>query len=335
MNFISCLFRRYRAAAWLGAVSIIAFFATNALAQIVPPAGLDPRGQLRLQMGDSAEMGPGGEGHDPRRFVYEPIIWDPTIVYQGIGVKSKCILVFTGPATLTVLSSTGGNDSGDIGVGPDSLGVPDGPKGVACYRFSSNKNEAIEFSLGPDTIDPTTIDANAFYGLELDVEVKKNAKLFLEVLIGGSVVETYELRTGSNIVPGEEGATIFNCAAQSDSGPDAGIKDNCRWIIAELGQSFRMWAAQGEASWEGGGDFVGDAYENNSIIYLAHAEDIGALGCVTGDAPGGTDTSGIGDGENDAACKVTRLDSEEAEPVDLLVEYRLRVPHARRRCRGL
>ena len=56
-----------------------------------------------------------------------------------------------------------------------------------------------------------------------------------------------------------------------------------------------MWAAQGEASWEGGGDWAaaGAAYDNNSIIYLADADDIGSMGCdhpAGGDATEDTDT---------------------------------------------
>lgn len=289
--------------------AILMASAAGSLAQIVPPSGLPDRGQLRLQMGDAVEAGPGAIGHVPRRFVHVP-----TGLQQTIGIRSKCILQFGGPYALTALASSGGDGSGDIGVGPDSLGVPNGPKGVACYRFTDNENEVIEFSLGSDTLDPSLIDANAFYRLELDVEIKKNALLLLEVMIGGSVVQTYELRSGSNIDPSdpaaseEPGSLIWNCAASSDSGPDSGESDNCRWIINEIGQSFRIWAALGEGSWEGGGDFAGSAFDNNSVIYLTHAQDIGALGCATGQAPGGTDTSTIGDGTNDAQCSVTRLD---------------------------
>jgi len=312
MQFADPLFRAQLRAArtFLGSgllVVILTAIAGPLWAQITPPSGLPDQGQLRLQMGQSVEAGAGGIGHAPRRFVHTP-----TGLQQIIGVKSKCILQFGGPYALTALSSTGGNGSGDIGVGPDSLGVPNGPKGVACYRFSYNENEVIEFSLGTDTTG-SMIDANAFYRLELDVEIKKNALLFVEVLIGGSVSETYELRSGSSIDPTDPnasdtpGAKIWNCNAQSDSGSDAGRNDNCRWVIEELGQTFRLWAAVGEGSWEGGGDFAGDAFDNNSVIYLTKAN-IGALGCETGSAPGGTDTSTIGDGINDAQCTVTRLD---------------------------
>lgn len=294
-------------------------FATGVHAQIAPPGGLPDKGQLRLQMGTSVEPGPGLVGHAPRRFVHVAPEMDLTNngLQQTIGVTNKCILAFGGPYSLVGMTSTGGNGSGDIGVGPDSLGVPNGPKGVACYRFTDTKNEVIEFSLGADTNDPNLIDANAFYRLELDIEVKKNALMFLEVLIGGSVSAIYELRTGSNIDPAdpdassEPGAKVWNCNAQSDSGSDAGRNDNCRWIINELGQGFRLWAAIGEGSWEGGGDFIGDAFDNNSVIYLTEAQDIGVLGCIGGaggNAPGGTDTSTIGDGISDAQCAVTRLD---------------------------
>ena len=301
--------RQFHFAAGSLVAFFLATFAFNAFADDpVPPAGLPDQGQLRLQMGIDVESGPGAIGHVPRRFVHVP-----TGLQQQIGVTKKCILQFAGPYSLTTLTSTGGSGSGDIGIGPDSLGVPYGPKGVACYRMTANLNEVLEFGIGGDTINPSLIDANAFWRLELDVEVKKNARLFLDVLIAGSVSATYELRSGTSIDPtdpdasDELGSLIWNCNANSDSGSDSGPNDNCRWVIDELGTSFRIRPGAGEASWEGGGDFSGNAYANNSVIYLTKA-DIGVLGCETGSAPGGTDTSTIGDGINDAQCTVTRLD---------------------------
>lgn len=302
------IFQQSRTAAVTLVALFLAAIAFDAFAQPVPPLGLPDKGQLRLQMGTSVESGPGAIGHNPRRFVHVP-----SGLQQQIGTTKKCILQFAGPYSLTTLSSTGGNGSGDIGVGPDSLGVPNGPKGVACYRFTANLNEVLEFGLGAHTIDPSTIDANAFWRLELDVEVKKNARLFLDVLISGTVSATYELRSGTSIDPtdpdasDEPGSEIWNCSAQSDSGSDSGPNDNCRWIIDELGNEFRIRPGSGEGSWEGGGDFSGNAFDNNSVIYLTKA-DIGVLGCESPSAPGGTDTSTIGDGVNDAQCQVTRLD---------------------------
>jgi hypothetical protein len=284
------------------AVAVIAWYAVEATAQIAPPNDLPDRGVLRLQLGESITE---GGLHAPRRFVHE------VYGYQIISARSKCLMdPVSGP--LAVLTAAGGR--GAVGVGPDSIGVFDGPKGVACYRISADEGESIQFVLGED-ISTADFKANAFYSLNLDVEVKSNAEILLEVLIGNTVAAKYYLRSGGSIVDPivdgegstEPGAPFFECGAASDSGPDAGKFDNCRWIINELGNGFRIKTLAGEASWEGGGDWGSDAYANNSLIYLTDAA-IGALGCENNPSPESTTTTTIGDGINDAQCTVTRLD---------------------------
>jgi hypothetical protein len=100
---------------------------------------------------------------------------------------------------------------------------------------------------------------------------------------------------------------ILNCQAQSDSGPDSGARDNCRWTVDVLGQAFRLVALNGEGSLEGGGDFGTNAYANNTLIYLTKAA-IGALGCSSSQVPQGTNTATVGDGTTTAQCGVTRVD---------------------------
>ena len=318
------------AAGTLPAVFLLAI-ASNAWAEFpgAPPFDLPDRGQIRLQLGEDLEIEAGLPiDHDPRRFVYlrplEPAanVGDyPTGVEQLIGAQSKCLLTLSG-AELVALSTTGGNGSGRVGVGPDSLGTPDGPKGVACYRVSANKNETIDFALGtdttaaPDTEDPLpagAIDANAFYALALDIEVKKNANVLLEIMINGSVTETFELRSGGSHDPDDEypdqGGPIWDCSAKSDSGPDSGLLDNCHWEVNAIGNGFRLRNADGssgEFSWEGGGDYftAGTAFAHNSVIYLTKAEDIGALGCD----PDNNSTAEIGGGSS-AACSIVRQDT--------------------------
>jgi hypothetical protein len=270
-------------------------------AMAAPPFGLPDRGVLRLQLG-STTLG----GHQPRRWIHElDGLPGPE---QSIGVVGKCGYG-TDLDQLTVLTATGG--LGQVGLGPDSIGVSDGPKGVACYRISSGIREALTFSLGADA---SLIPANAFYRLELDIEVKSNAEFVLEILQGTAVTATYRMRTGSSIRAGEGTANpeandkIFNCTARSDSGPDSGAGDNCRWIVNELGQSFRLIPVAGEGSLEGGGDWGAAAYANNTAVYLTEGV-IGALGCgPQSNVPLSEDTSTIGDGINDAQCSVTRID---------------------------
>ena len=61
------------------------------------------------------------------------------------------------------------------------------------------EGEAVKFGTGSDIAGPM-IQANAFYRLELDIEVKRDAEFLLEVLIGGSVSAEYFLRSGGSII---------------------------------------------------------------------------------------------------------------------------------------
>ncbi|MBL8199598.1 MAG: hypothetical protein JNK40_01380 [Chromatiales bacterium] len=287
-----------RTAATLG-LTLLAF----AAAAQTPPFGLPDRGVLRLQLGTSVKE---GGLHTPRRFVHEP-----SGLSQAINQSGKCGLALGGPTSLAVLTASGGR--GTLGLGPDSIGVYDGSNGVACYRLTATIKEQIRFGLGADVAALAAIDANAFYRLELDLEVKQNAEFLLQVLIAGNVVDEFRLRTGGSIVAGQ-GSTapgsadkILNCAAQSDSGPDSGARDNCRWTIDALGQEFRLIPVRGEGSLEGGGDFGAAAYANNTLVYLTEAA-IGALGCNSSQVPQGTGTVPIGDGGSTAQCAVTRVD---------------------------
>lgn len=286
------------AAALLG-LTLLSF---GASAQ-VPPFGLPDRGVLRLQLG--TQVTDGGL-HAPRRFVHEP-----SGLSQAINPSGKCGLALGGPTSLAVLAASGGN--GALGLGPDSIGVFDGSKGVACYRLTASINEQIKFGLGSDVTGLAAIDANAFYRLELDIEVKQNAEFLLQILAGGSVIDEFRLRTGGSVVAGEGSTSpgsadkILNCTAQSDSGPDSGSRDNCRWAVDALGEEFRLIPINGEGSLEGGGDFGAGAYANNTRIYLTEAA-IGALGCNSSQVPQGTGTVPIGDGGTTAQCAVTRID---------------------------
>jgi hypothetical protein len=282
---------------------MLLLFAVQASAQQAPPFGLPDRGVLRLQLGSSVTD---GGLHSPKRFVHQP-----SGLSQAIQPSGKCGLFLGGPSSLATLTPSGGN--GTLGLGPDSIGVFDGSKGVACYRITASIGESLRFGLGADVSASPSIDANAFYRLVLDVEVKQNAEFLLQILAGGSVTGEFRLRSGGSIVAGE-GSTapgsadnIFNCTAQSDSGPDAGARDNCRWTVDALGQEFRLIPLAGEGSLEGGGDFGSAAYANNTLIYLTEGN-IGALGCNSPQVPQGTGTPTVGDGIDTAQCGVTRID---------------------------
>ena len=284
------------------AAIVLAIFACQASAQ-APPFGLPDRGVLRLQLGDTAQE---NGLHSPKRFVHQP-----SGLSQSIDFNGKCGLFLGGPSSLAVLTAAGGLNT--MGLGPNSIGVYDGRSGVACYRISSSAGESVTFGLGADVSASTLIDANAFYRLELDVEVKQNGEYQLQIIAGGAVTAKYRLRTGTSIIAGQGSYSpgspdhIMNCSALSDSNPDEGAADNCRWIVDAIGQSFRLIPLFGELSLEGGGDFGTAAYANNTLIYLTKG-DVGALGCQTPQVPQGTNTSIVGDGVNTAQCGVTRID---------------------------
>jgi len=189
-----------------------------------------------------------------------------------------------------------------------SIGVYDGPNGVPCGRVSYDKGEAIEVKLGSDIPG----DVFAFDRLELDVEVKGDVKLTMEVKFG-SRVNQYHLWTGAAV--GSAGAddeprvlrpgdNVYRCKAASDSGPDSGASDNCRWIIEDVGSSFKITLEAGEFSLEGGGDHV-DPLGKRSFIYLAEPD--GTLDC--GQSADSVDT------EDGVACTVDRLDNENCTAV--------------------
>ena len=244
------------------------------------------------------------------RFVYEGFT-DPVFQRFYAPGKGSCLLAWTaGDPRLAELTPGGGALKELPGFGPTSIGVYDGPKGTPCSRVSTYANESLTFALGADT--RGIIGANAFDRLELDIEVKGNARLELTMYIAGSIGRTYELRTGSSVVSGvglnpnadgtlpvsDAANRIVNCSARSDSGPDSGPSDNCRWIISDLGQTFTIRPLAGEFSLEGGGDWGGTlAYDNNTLIFLTHVEE-GDLACggATGQIP-------IGDGSAAAACR--------------------------------
>jgi len=264
-------------------------------------------GVLRLQLGTA------------NQFAYQPDLTLNTLTeFQGItaGEKGSCLMNWASGGVnvdLARLVPYGGAGAAMPGFGYTSIGVYDGPKGTPCSRVDASTNEYLRFGLGNYT--RTNIGANAFDRMEIDVEVKSDAKLLLNTYIAGSLTGTYELRTGGSIVPGEgfgptsTGAPpeadpahrIVNCSARSDSGPDSGPNDNCRWIINDLAQSIDIVAVNGSFSLEGGGDWAGtDAYENNTLFYLTHVLE-GSFSYCSGSAT----LPSIGKFE-DTGCTVTR-----------------------------
>jgi hypothetical protein len=194
---------------------------------------------------------------------------------------------------------------GTLGWVSTSIGVYDGPQGTACGRVSFDKTEAIGLALGSGipALAIGATPANAYDRLEIDVEVKGDVDLSLAVTFEGRTT-TYRLLAGSGVVPAgtadpenkvlRPGDQTYKCSAATDGGADSGSRDNCRWIIEDLGTSFKIIPHSGEFSLEGGGDFD-NVIANRTFIYLTEAD--GILDC--GDTIS-ADSSRI-------SCEVTRL----------------------------
>lgn len=200
---------------------------------------------------------------------------------------------------LVTLAAKGGR--GDLGYVATSIGVFDGPQGTACGRVSFDKGESLTLALG-DYLEKYS--ANAFDRLELDLEVKGDTKLRIDVMFNGAVTNSYYLLAGAAVVggsPDQIGKELtpldntYKCSASSDSGPDAGASDNCRLIINDIGDELVITPEQGEISLEGGGDF-GLLEGTKTYIFLTEAD--GIFDC--GDTAISSDET--------MSCSVTRLD---------------------------
>jgi hypothetical protein len=293
-----------------GMVVVLAGFGQAAAAQTV-----NNKGTLELQFGTSASNVvlklPDGSGASQ---ALRPLR------------RNDCRLSSASTTGLLDFSATNQGSAAPVGLVSGSMGVYSGSSGTPCGRFDANLNQTLTVALGQTTQDKVG-DNTVFYRLELDIETKKSLSVDLEVLVadgsgGFAVFDTYTLRSGSSVIAGqgsiEPGSKIFNCNAQSDSGPDAGALDNCRWEIDALGHGFRLRPTAGEGSLEGGSD-TGIF----SKIFLTEAV-IGVLGCgVESTVPLGEDTTTIGDGQQTAQCTVTRIDPSEVggtceEPVSYI-----------------
>lgn len=251
------------------------------------------KGRLRLQLGTT------------NQFVYESLTttgYSPSL-YQPFGPEGKgsCLITWytTGVANYAELARLipgGGLGASQPGFGATSLGVFDGPKGTPCSRVSNYANESLTFALGGDTTRVGgPIEANAFDRLELDIEVKADAALQLVTYVG-SGIETgrFHLLTGASItssaaapqangqpVESNLATPVVSCSARSDSGPDSGPSDNCRWVISGIiGQSFTIRPLYGEFSLEGGGDWesTGLSAQRQTFVYLTSLAE-GSLTC--------------------------------------------------------
>ncbi len=134
---------------------------------------------------------------------------------------------------LTLRGSTGGSFSPSLAsYASGSLGVKEKKSGTSCYQVNapsaSRSSSASARECAPRSA--RTPSPRAAY---LDVELKGSARVLATAKLGSTVVGTYEVQSGSSIgLPTPADHTPFVCTSSSDSGPDSGINDNCRWPIS-------------------------------------------------------------------------------------------------------
>lgn len=218
-------------------------------------------------------------GSDGTRFVYsnngDPI----TQVIPAPG--NNCKVTING-----ALAQITGSDQGP-GMKDGAIGVKTGgSSGVPCSRVDSTENLTVSLKGVPDAVKAS-----------LDLEFKGAVRVDIVVKRDGTVVNTFQIRAGGGIVPGQgvNGSTsvpytvtataaqpIGNCRNASDSGPDSGPNDNC-YVTIEPSSSFDSVTFQpvmGEMSLKGSWDFGNDpAFD--TIFTLAGYD--GELGCTEQD----------------------------------------------------
>ena len=277
--------------------------------------------------------------------------FDSYAQYFNVPKKTKCIVDLnawgseipgSGPPKIVGVQAHGPYPQ--VGLVTGSLGVFDNSNGTSCGSMSVGEELVFDSLKG------------GFDRLELDMELKGNAIFELTINPGSATEHTYWLYSGTNQQPGKEGvvkdgamnpasypagwmtgdalpaSAERNCAGASDSGPDSGPSDNCRWVINDVGGSFRLRPTHGEGSLEGGGDYVGSALPTGSttadtLIYLTTLIDVGTLSC-SGSADPDNRTAMVYSPTDDAAqCMVTRIRtppySESGGACDYLLNYKL------------
>jgi len=235
--------------------------------------------------------------------------WDGAIpvVTQNIAAGGNCLINQPSSPSLVSLQTSPADRAG---YKDHSIGVKSGGStGVPCSRVDGSETLTILLAGG--------LADNVMLSAELDLELKKNAVVTATFLNNGvGVGPTLEVRSGTNVsaLPVDDTApftaistaadTSDNCGGSSDSGPDSGPSDNCRWTI-DPGVEFdavRLSATSGEVSLEGGGDFGTDP-ANDSLFFLKFN---GTLACG--------DTISVSDGVltgtftrlNEGACETVK-----------------------------
>ncbi|MDH3426766.1 MAG: hypothetical protein OEM22_08885 [Acidimicrobiia bacterium] len=190
-----------------------------------------------------------------------------------------------------------------VGLSFDSLGIKSQGPGRSCGRVDGSEEFTISINNGEDQV----LEGLNVYKMELDIEAKQDARLRVTVKLDELEVGSFELRSGDSVVAGEgtepdpgtqwlaistSADPIANCLGLTDSGPDNGASDNCRWVVESdfPFDAVTFTVLAGAAGFEGGEDGTAAAtsgYGSDSLFFLT---DIPTLNCgdtvATGDAVG-------------------------------------------------
>jgi len=218
-------------------------------------------------------------GSDGTRFVYSNG-GDP--ITQAIAAPKNCRITVEGP-----LAAISGSDQGP-GLKDGSIGTrTGGSTGVPCSRVDATEDLTVSLQGVPDAVTAA-----------LDLELKGGVRVDIIVSRGGTELDTFQVRAGGGIVPGEgvDGSAtapftatatsaqpVVNCRNASDAGPDAGSADNC-YVTIEPASAFdavTFRPLSGEVSLEGSSDY-GDDPAFDTVFTLAGGLD-GELGCTEAD----------------------------------------------------
>jgi len=254
----------------------------------VAPGGLPNGGTLTLAVGSSTGQltwtKPDGSTETQGIFNKRDLTGSP---------KDNCFLALQPAALLVTFGANGTNVPGFV---PDSIGVYGGgsgstARGTACSRIDA-PSEVLTLSLAGD------LSGYAAWQAGLDMEVKNSARILATLKLNGVVQGYAELQSGSSVgLPASHaGVTPFVCNAVSDSGPDSGPNDNCRWpITGMVFNSMDLTMLAGSASLEGGGDYT-PSVGHESTFDLTQVT--GSLDCTPGSTssfqPTGNGTTTVG-----------------------------------------
>lgn len=188
---------------------------------------------------------------------------------QSLAGSNNCLLV-TDESLMKFDGFVGTSTTDKASFYQSHIGVAEKTSGTSCGRVSA-PGEKLYLALNPAKV-KGSVSSLLASSANLDVELKSSARILATAFRDGVAVGYYELQSGNSVgttspLPG--GVTpnqVFRCTGSTDSGPDAGLADDCRWPIstpswtgADDGIYFDALTLQpvsGEFSLEGGADGV-------------------------------------------------------------------------------